>query len=74
MSDKANRQYTALIVEFDDPGKPIDEKPISVLTDDEAKDQAHVWARQECARRGIGQARLIVREDGQKPILNKLIF
>jgi hypothetical protein len=76
MSHNAKKQYTAVIVQLDHAGKTIDEMPpISASTPEEAVDQARVWARKECARRGIGQARLSVHEDGEiKPIHNELVF
>lgn len=44
MGDTVERQYTAEIVEFDNPGKTIDYKPISASTSDDAIAQARGWA------------------------------
>lgn len=75
MSDGLKRQYTAVVVEFGNPGKTIDQMPIKASTDEEAIDIARKFGRAVCASRGIGQARLSVHRQGEiKPILNELVF
>jgi hypothetical protein len=75
MSDQSKKEYTVEIRTLDQEAETIGEMLVSAANDEEAIALARVWAPEECARRGVKNAWLVVvGKQGQPPILAESVF